>query len=371
MAISNSERIGKGLELLRNGLIPFVEQELGAVYGEDWKEKIKQTVPKKEAEDKIDEGISKWDIHLVLGIIWNNWNQVFKNTLGKAERSYVSELRDVRNRWAHQNALTYDDTYRALDSMARLLRSVSAKEAEEVEKMAQETMRVRFAEQARQEVRKKTVVAIEGSPAAGLKPWREIVTPHPDVASGRYYQAEFAADLEQVRAGKASGEYGKPKEFFRRTFLTIGLTDLLKEALLRLTNKGGSPVVELQTNFGGGKTHSMLALYHLFSDVQANELAGVEEILDATGIVTAPKVYRAALVGTALNPGQPHEEKKGIEIRTLWGELAWQLGGSEGYALVAGNDENGTSPGSQVLSDLLFARPMERPGFLGGASTPT
>lgn len=286
-------------------------------------------------------------------VMWEQWNSVFKKTLGHNERSYVSELRDVRNRWAHQNAFTYDDTYRALDSMSRLLKSVSAKEAEEIEKMAQETMRVRFAEQARQEVRKKTVVAIEGSPAAGLKPWREIVTPHPDVASGRYYQAEFAADLELVRAGKASGEYGEPKEFFRRTFLTIGLTDLLKEALLRLTNKGGSPVVELQTNFGGGKTHSMLALYHLFSDVPANELAGIEEILDATGIVTAPKVYRTVLVGTALNPGQPHAKKKGIEIRTLWGELAWQLGGSEGYDLVAGNDENGTSPGSQVLSDLF------------------
>lgn len=351
MALSNSERIGKGLDLLRIGLVPFVERELQAEYGKQWLETVRHTFPKD--QDAIKDGTVQWDAYRILMVMWEQWNSVFKKTLGHNERSYVSELRDVRNRWAHQNAFTYDDTYRALDSMSRLLRSVSAKEAEEIEKMAQETMRVRFAEQARQEVRKKTVVAIEGSPAAGLKPWREIVTPHPDVASGRYYQAEFAADLEQVRAGKASGEYGEPKEFFRRTFLTIGLNDLLKEAILRLTDKGGSPVVELQTNFGGGKTHSMLALYHLFSDVMANELAGIEEILDATGIVTAPKVYRAALVGTALNPGQPHAKKKGIEIRTLWGELAWQLGGSKGYALVAGNDENGTSPGSQVLSDLF------------------
>ena len=351
MALSNSERIGKGLEFLRSGLVPFVERELQAEYGKQWLETLRHTFPKD--QDAIKDGIVQWDAHRILMVMWEHWNSVFKKTLDYNERSYVSELRDVRNRWAHQNAFTYDDTYRALDSMARLLRSVSAKEAEEIEKMAQETMRVRFAEQARQEVRKKTVVAIEGSPTAGLKPWREIVTPHPDVASGRYYQAEFAADLEQVRAGKASGEYGEPKEFFRRTFLTIGLTDLLKEALLRLTNNGGSPVVELQTNFGGGKTHSMLALYHLFSDVPANELAGIEEILDATDIVTAPKVCRTALVGTALNPGQPHVKKKGIEIRTLWGELAWQLGGSEGYALVARNDENGTSPGSQVLSDLF------------------
>lgn len=351
MAFSNSERIGKGLELLRSGLAPFVERELKAEYGKQWLETVRHTFPKD--QDAIKDGAVQWEAYRILMVMWEHWNSVFKKTLGYNERNYVSELRDVRNRWAHQNAFTYDDTYRALDSMARLLRSVSAKEAEEVDKMAQETMRVRFAEQARKEVRKKTVVPVEGSPAAGLKAWREIVTPHPDVAGGRYYQAEFAADLEQVRAEKASGEYGEPKEFFRRTFLTIGLTDLLKEALLRLTKKGGSPVVELQTNFGGGKTHSMLALYHLFSDVPANKLAGIEAILDATGIVKTPKVCRAALVGTALNPGQPHAKNKKIEIKTLWGEMAWQLGGSEGYALVAGNDKNGTSPGSQVLSDLF------------------
>jgi len=332
MALSNSERIGKGLDLLRNGVAPFVERELEAVYGDKWQEKARQSVAK-ERDWKVKGGKVQWDAYLILMTLWNHWNGVFKKTLGHAERSYVSELREVRNRWAHQNAFTYDDTYRALDSMARLLRSVSAKEAQEVDKMS--------------------VSSIEGRPSTGLKPWREVVTPHPDVAGGRYHQAEFAADLEQVRAGKASGEYGDPREFFRRTFLTMGLNDLLKEALLRLTNKGGSPVVELQTNFGGGKTHSMLALYHLFSDVPAGELTGVEEILEATAISSAPKVHRAALVGTALNPGQPHVKGDGTEIRTLWGELAWQLGKAEGYALVAGNDANGTSPGSQVLCDLF------------------
>ena len=93
---------------------------------------------------------------------------------------------------------------------------------------------------------------------SGLKPWREIVTPHPDVASGRYQQAEFAADLGQVHRGEGTDEYKNPTEFFRRTFLTDGLKHLLVNALLRLSGKGGDPVVELQTNFGGGKTHSML-----------------------------------------------------------------------------------------------------------------
>jgi len=352
MALSNSERIGKGLDLLRNGLAPFIEREMESVYGNKWQEKAKKHLPKEE-DWKEKDGKIQWDVYFILIILWNRWHDVFKRTLGHAERSYVSELREVRNRWAHQNTFKYDDTYRALDSMARLLRSVSAKEAEDVEKIAQETMRVRFAEQARTETRKKTTAPVEGTPTPGLKPWRKIVIPHPDVASGRYHQAEFAADLEQVRSGQATGEYGEPREFFRRTFLTIGLNDLLEEALLRLTNKGGGPVVELQTNFGGGKTHSLLALYHLFSDVPAHELTGVEQILESTAITSSPEAYRAALVGTALNPGQPQMKEDGIEIRTLWGELAWQLGGKEGYALVAENDANGTSPGSQVLGDLF------------------
>jgi hypothetical protein len=161
------------------------------------KKRLKEAIPKKDIETRIEADTSKWDIQLVLSIVWNNWNLVFKKTLGNTERSYVSELRDVRNRWAHQNGFTYDDTYRALDSMTRLLRSVSAKEAEDVDKIAQETMRVRFAEQARQEVRRKTGTPVEGSPVLGLKPWREVVFPHPDVAEGKYQQAEFAADLEQ------------------------------------------------------------------------------------------------------------------------------------------------------------------------------
>ena len=105
--------------------------------------------------------------------------------------------------------------------------------------------------------------------AAGLKPWRELVTPHKDVASGRYQQAEFAADLWQVHLGEGTDEYRDPVEFFRRTYLTESLKGLLAGAIHRLAGQGGDPVVQLQTNFGGGKTHSMLALYHLFSGTDA------------------------------------------------------------------------------------------------------
>jgi len=96
-----------------------------------------------------------------------------------------------------------------------------------------------------------------------LLPWREVVTPHPDVAAGSYWQAEFAADLAQVLSGKAEAEYQDPAEFFARTYLTEGMRLLLISALRRVAGTGGEPVVQLKTAFGGGKTHTMLALYHL------------------------------------------------------------------------------------------------------------
>jgi hypothetical protein len=147
--------------------------------------------------------------------LWNQWNDVFRKTLGPAERSLVSELREVRNRWAHQRPFSTDDAYRALDSIARLLTAVSASEASEVDKLKVELLRVRFDEQVRTEKRKAASVAIEGEAVAGLKPWREVVTPHKDVASGKYQQAEFAADLWQVHLGEGSDEYRQPVEFFR------------------------------------------------------------------------------------------------------------------------------------------------------------
>ena len=239
---------------------------------------------------------------------------MFRNVLGQSERTYVSELRDVRNRWAHQDTFSGDDAYRALDSIHRLLLAVSAAdEAVEVDKMRQDLLRSRFAEQARHTQRKAAVAPVEGQPAGGLKPWREVVTPHPDVASGRYQQAEFAADLHQVWRDEAADEYGKPVEFFRRTFLTDGLRELLLNAVRRFRKEGGDPVVELQTNFGGGKTHSMIALYHLAAGYPPHELPGVEAMLADGGLDAPPKARTAVLVGQMISPGVAYEKPEGDE----------------------------------------------------------
>ncbi len=156
----------------------------------------------------------------------------------------------------------------------------------------------------------------------------------------------------QVHLGEGTDEYRNPVEFFRRTYLTESLKEMLISAVRRLTKGDGDPVMQLQTNFGGGKTHSMLALYHLFSGIAPTELAGVDTIMAKAETTTVPKAKRVVLVGNKISPGNPSVKADGTVVRTLWGELAWQLGGKKAYARVAADDEKATSPGD-VLRELF------------------
>jgi uncharacterized protein len=186
-----------------------------------------------------------------------------------------------------------------------------------------------------------------------LKPWREIAVPHEDVLKGTFQQAEFAADLSRVHDGTATPEYQNPALFFQRTFITEGMRLLLDSVVKRLAGKGGDPVIQLQTAFGGGKTHTMLAVYHLAKgEAVASDLPGVPAILDAAHVTELPRASITVLDGIKSSPNQP-VLRDGQSIRTLWGDLAWQLGKAEGYALVAEADASGTSPGKAVLETLL------------------
>src|SRR3954453_17359935 len=123
-----------------------------------------------------------------------------------------------------------------------------------------------------------------------MKPWREITVPHRDVLEGTFQQSEFAADLTAVRAGKATREYQDAAAFFQRTFITEGMRLLLTQVAQRLNGRGGEPVVQLQTAFGGGKTHTMLAVYHLATRKgPLATLAGVPSVLDTAGIRDVPQ----------------------------------------------------------------------------------
>jgi predicted AAA+ superfamily ATPase len=350
MATTNHERVGRALELLRKGLGSFIDRELESVYRARAHDEALRFMEHDKTLARRRPG--EWDAAAQLKLMWAAWDSVFRRTLGSAERSLVNELRGYRNKWAHQESISSDDADRALDSAERLLVAVSAPEADEVRKIKMELRRLVFDEQMRGEKRKAASTPIESGRAGNFKPWREVVTPHRDVASGRYQQAEFAADLWQVHLGEGTDEYKDPVEFFRRTYLTESLTRLLTGAIQRLAGAGGDPVVQLQTNFGGGKTHSMLALYHLFSGANPRELAELAPVLETAGAQLPASVKRVVLVGNKISPGNPVKKPDGTTVRTLWGELAWQLGGKEAFARLKADDENATNPGDTLR--LLF-----------------
>lgn len=183
-----------------------------------------------------------------------------------------------------------------------------------------------------------------------IKAWRNVIEPRPEVASGNFKQAEFAADLEQVARGAGSVEYTDAQEFFNRTYLTGGLKNLLSETLKRLSSGNGEPVIQLKTSFGGGKTHSLLALYHLFGGkIRPENSSAVREVLQAAGVEFLPKVNTAVIVGTWTNPLKT----------TIWGEIAARLSKATGkpeiYELVRENDEKKISPGVGLLKEIFDA----------------
>ena len=350
MALSNRDRIGRAFELLAAGLGPYVDRHMlaGSSAGEDWLRKFASNT-----RPPIKGPISLADPAFQLRVMAETWDAIFKQGLTRSDRNIVFELRDVRNRWAHNDSFSADDAYRALDSIERLLVGADAAEASEVGRSKEEVMRLKFETQSRKATPK--TEALLSQPAAGLKPWREVIQPHDDVARGRFALAEFAADLYQVSRNEGADEYSKPVAFFQRTFLTAGLHQLLGDAVSRLTGGTGSPVVDLQTSFGGGKTHSMIALYHLFSGTPVSELPQeVQDLVHVAGAASLPAVNRAVLVGTRISPGQVDVKPDGTRVGTLWGEIAWQLGGRKGFDQVAEADQTRTNPG-QALQRLFEA----------------
>jgi hypothetical protein len=148
MAVTNHERVGKVLDLLRQGLKPFVERQMQAAYGGQWLWQAgysleRDTEAGREARPAAPDAL---DAHALLITMWDHWNEAFRDSLGHAERALVSELRELRNRWAHPQPFSGDDAYRALDRVSRLLTALSAPEAQELERGKRELLRLRFEE---------------------------------------------------------------------------------------------------------------------------------------------------------------------------------------------------------------------------------
>lgn len=186
-----------------------------------------------------------------------------------------------------------------------------------------------------------------------LKPWREIAEPRDDVCSGNFQQAEFAADISAVHKGIAGVEYQDPEIFFQMTCITEGMKHLIESVLRRISGTGGDPIIQLKTTFCGGKTHSFLSIYHIAKQVKPlSSLSGLTPILKNLNICDLPPATIVVIEGTNQNACEPkvHGTR---HVRTLWGEIAWQLGEAAAYERIRINDLEGTAPTKDILISLL------------------
>ena len=351
MAVSNHDRVGQAINLLRDGIEPEVERVWRALYGPNWVREVNSLLY------QPDQSPSSDDLAFLLKGMQATWKPIFGKVLPFHTRNYVSLLRDARNQWAHNRKFSSDETIRILDQCEVVLTEFKAPEqADQVRDLKKALQRQVYAQESRDERKRLSGMSetTKGQPDSKYPPWREVVAPHADVREGRFTQAEFAADLWQVLNNRAEEEYQDPKAFFARTFLTEGLADLIRIAARRLSGGGGEPVMELQTSFGGGKTHSLIALYHLASNIATHQLAGVDELLAQENLTIPRNIKRAAFIGQSFPVSDPPPKPDGTPVRTLWGEIAWQLGGTEGYAIVAEDDRNATNPGAKLVE--LFER---------------
>jgi hypothetical protein len=142
---TNQVRIAGALDLLTRGLSPYVERRLKAVYGDAWRRNAGGSF--RDDRERGDGRSIDWDAHSVLTVMWDQWNAAFRTELGHTERSLVSELREFRNRWAHQAEFDFDDTFRVLDSVRRLLSAADAPQVEEVKRLKTELLEAYVAEE--------------------------------------------------------------------------------------------------------------------------------------------------------------------------------------------------------------------------------
>src|SRR3954470_21313246 len=359
MATSNRDRVGKMFELLAPPLDAFIGEAVAEVLkdGASWTSLVELKDQQKGITGK---SYSASDPQVQLRMLTENiphhlrkgWYP-FDDAIGRVGQGYTKELRENRNAWAHNASFTDDDAYRCLDTAERLLVLIGASNVADEVKSIRLSLRRLTADKEDKKVIQSAIVTTDGG---GLRPWREVLQPHDDVASGNFQAGEFAADLYKVaHSGDAGSDYSDPVQFFTRTYLTEGLRDLLGRAVRRLAgDDNASPVINLQTNFGGGKTHSMLALWHVASGTKLGEYPQeVQELLGGLPFDGVTDVKRVALVGNHLSTSGS-TKPDGTRVNTIWGELAWQLGGRKAFELVATADANSTPPG-EALHDLLAA----------------
>jgi len=267
--------------------------------------------------------------------------------------NWLGEITDVRNKVAHYDkSLDEDEVTKAWIHMKTIAKTIGMTDLEEELKKLQNS-------EEEIPVHKEAVSKL-GSPSGNSQPWFRVVTPHLDIKQGRLDESVFAANLAEVALGNGREIYINPGVFFSKTYFTAGLKSIAKTVIKGLNGKEDAEnrVMSLQTGFGGGKTHTLISLFHLCkAGKKAAQSGPLKELLSYTGIPEFESTHIAVFTNTTNDAANGRTTKDGIFIQTIWGELAYQLGGAAAYELVKKNDEQLIAPAGIFKKVLEQCKP--------------
>ena len=374
----NRDALSEAIDIYRDAMRPFILRRLRQVRGTTIDKAITFALGDRRADEvnqKVRQGArieAIIDVNDFPHLVQRHWRAAFAEACS-GDRSIQSELwliTGARNQVSHPGVQDLEAQYTVahLYHIANVLGAINAPE----QKKTVEDIRARLVAPAPLASEAHSGQASQPEveqPRSGsnLKPWREVIRPNQDVAQGSYQQAEFAADLQQVHDGRANAtQYGNPIDFYAHTYITPGIRALLVNALKRLAGKGGDPVIQTKTGFGGGKTHSLIALYHLVRNAGAllnaqtdsgsrvgkeiraiMEEAGYDDHTDGLGEVAVLDGAYLSVTDTMVTP------ETGDPMNTLWGVMAYQLGGQAAYNIIEEAARHGAAPGGRQLDALL------------------
>ena len=357
----NQHELFKATNIYLDAMRPFIFRNM---------KKVQSVAAEDRIEDPDDVEISDFP-HLVR----RYWKYAFTQHFDPEwdARSRISLIKEARNRVSHPRTKDIDLDYALarLEDIADVLEAINdpdqASEVRDIRNKLSSKSHVTPPVQASKPAPEESKAKPTEKKTSDLTPWREVISPNSDVIDGTFRKSEFAADLQEVYDGKAKTEvYGETDIFFNQTYITPGLRGLLVNTLQRLGGNGGAPVIQMKTGFGGGKTHSLIALYHLVTGaktlIDLPSDSGYERLRSEIHDIMQEAewdpesdldVKVSVLDGTYLSTTDSDKTKGDDPLNTLWGRMADQLGGQDAYDIIGEAARQRISPGGKQL-DALF-----------------
>ena len=362
MTQSNHSVLGEGLRLYTDAMRRLVKQRLIDAYPNNWWEQgvldalsetqrrnVRDTVKKEPDRAKED----LLDANLLVPIVTKRFDTVFSSDFHnyRQTQSWLIQVSEARNTWAHPRTgdMLTDEAAYALYAITQLLSTAGLPESEDVESLRRSILGI---PQAPAEGRPVEASDVKPARHGTLPYWWEVCAPREGFQDPAHIdESLFAATLGGVFAGSAREEYLDPVRFLSHTYFTENLAQMVRDIVSRMSGGEGPAVTEVQTPFGGGKTHALLTLYHLINNHDA--ALTVPSVREALGGLTVPAGARVLAFDGQEMGAEPVLKEDGTSVSTLWGELAHQVDVRTYSKLLIDPDGRGEAPGNAVFRQVL------------------